>query len=234
MPKAEPLYRLQLLDIDLDNARKELRDVEAALASNAAVAHAQSELAAAQQAHLKVATDLMSLELEARSLDDKIKVDEDRLYTGNIKNPKEMIDLQREVEMLKRHHGEMEETLLTAMLVVEDATEVTRRCSHALDEARQHWEADSVTLREERNRLKDRISADEEKREAVCMAIPRADLEVYTVLRAKKPGGTAVAQVKGGACGLCGETPSSVLLQQARTGASLALCTTCGRILFTG
>jgi uncharacterized protein len=234
MSKAEPLYRLQLLDTDVDQARKLLRDVEAALATNAAVTHAQSELATAQQAHHKVASDLKMLELEAGTLDAKIKEDEDRLYTGNIRTPKELVDLQREVASLKKRRTELEETQFAAMLAVEEAVEVVQRCHAALDEARRHWEADSVGLREERDRLKDRISADEERREAVRLAIPRADLDVYTALRAKKPGGIAVAQVKGGACGQCGEAPSSVLLQQARTGGSLAICTTCGRILFTG
>jgi predicted nucleic acid-binding Zn-ribbon protein len=100
MSKAETLYRLQSLDLDLDSARKRLREVENALASNPAVAHAQAELHSAQQAHHKAAVEVKSLELEGSSLDEKIKADEDRLYTGNIRTPKELVDLQHEIEML--------------------------------------------------------------------------------------------------------------------------------------
>ena len=234
MSKAEPLYRLQLLDIDLDQARKQLRDVEGALSSNPAVLHAKTELDAAQQAHHKIASNLRLQELEARSLDDKIKADDDRLYTGNIRTPKELVDLQHEVEVLKRHRAEMEDKLLTEMLSLEEANQVVQHCQAALNEAANHWEEDSVALREERKQLLDRISADEERRTAICVVIPRADMSVYTTLRAKKPNGVAVALVKDGACGQCGESASSVLLQQTRTGASLTNCTTCGRILYIG
>jgi predicted nucleic acid-binding Zn-ribbon protein len=232
MSKAEPLYRLQLLDIDLDKARKQLQQVEAALASNPAVLHAQAEVETAHQARRKIGSEVKLLELDARTLDDKIKEDEDRLYKGNIRTPKELIDLQREIETVKVRRNSMEEPLLSAMLLSEEAADTERRCQAALAEAHQHWQADSVALREEQARLKDHISADEERREAISISTPRADLTLYTTLRAKKPGGVAVTVVKDGSCGQCGESPSSVLLQQARTGSSLALCSGCGRIMF--
>ena len=234
MSKAEPLYRLQLLDIDLDKTRKQLRDVETALANNPAVAHAKAELDKAQQAQHKLAAEQRALELEARGMDEKLKADEDRLYTGNIRTPKELMDLQHEVEILKRHRAEMEEKLLTAMLSVDESSQTVQNCQAALDEATRHWQDDSVSLRDERKQLMDRISADEERREAINIAIPRADLDMYSALRTKKPNGVAVALVNGGACGQCGESASSVLLQQTRTGSSLTVCTTCGRILYVG
>jgi uncharacterized protein len=232
MSKAEPLYRLQLLDLDLDQARKQLAEVQQTLVVNAAVNHAKAELIAAQQIHRHTATDVKSLELEYRSLEEKLKTDEGRLYTGNIRNPKEMIDLQREVEILKRKRGEMDEVLLTAMLVLEEHSETEQRCKQALDEAIRHWEEANVGQREIVAQLQDRISADEERRQAICIAIPQADQNTYLTLRAKKPGGIAISPVKDSACSLCGEAPSSVLLQQVRTGSSLAACTGCGRILY--
>lgn len=234
MSKAEPLYRLQLLDNDLDAAHKQLHDVEAQIASNPAVAHAQQELAKAQQAHHAITIDVKSLELEGQTLDDKIRGDEDRLYKGLIKMPKELIDLQHEIEILKRHGSAHEEKLFTQMLAMEEAAQVVANCQAALNQANRHWQEDIVNLREVRAQLKDRISADEERREAISIAIPRADQIAYTQLRLKKPGGIAVAMVKNAACGMCGEEPSSVLLQQARTGSTLAMCTGCGRILFPG
>ncbi len=232
MSKAEPLYRLQLLDLDLDTARKQLREVEAALTTNPAVAHAQTELVKAQQAQHKLSLEAKSLELEGRSLYDKIKENEDRLYKGLIKTPKELIDLQREIEMLKRNSATHEEKQFTQMLALEEATTIMTNCEAAVAQSTKHWQEDCVELRNVRAQLKDRISANEERREAISMAIPRADLNIYVALRTKKASGIAVAMLKNNGCGLCGEEPSSVLLQQARTGATLAICTGCGRILF--
>ena len=232
MSKAEPLYRLQLLDLDLDQARKQLAEVQQTMVANAAVNHATAELITAQRAHRHTATEVRSLELEYRTLEDKFKTDEGRLYTGNIHNPKEMIDLQREVEILKRKRSEMDEVLLTAMLVLEEHAETERRCKQALDEANRHWEEANVGQREIVAQLQDRISANEERRQAICIAIPQADQITYLALRAKKPGGIAISPVKDSACSQCGEAPSSILLQQVRTGASLASCGGCGRILY--
>jgi predicted nucleic acid-binding Zn-ribbon protein len=234
MSKAEPLYRLQLLDNDLDAARKQLHDVETQITSNPKVTHAQHELAKAQQAHHAISIEVKSLELEGQTLEAKIKGDEDRLYKGLIKTPKELIDLQHEIEILKRHGSAHEEKLLTQMLALEEAAHVVANCQAALNQANLHWQEDIVNLREVQAQLKDRISADEERREAISIAIPHADQLAYTQLRQKKPGGIAVALVKNAACGMCGEEPSSVLLQQARTGSNLALCTGCNRILFVG
>jgi predicted nucleic acid-binding Zn-ribbon protein len=234
MSKAEPVYRLQLLDIDLDSAHKQLRDVEAALTANPAVAHAQAEIAKAHQVHHKLALEVKSLELEGRSLYDKIKADEDRLYKGQIKTPKELVDLQHEIEVLKRNSAVHEEKQFTQMLALEEAAQVMANCQSAVTQATKHWQEDSVGLRNVLAQLKDRISADEERREAISAAIPRAEMMIYLALRTKKAGSVAVAMVKNGACGLCGEEPSSVLLQQARTGSTLATCTGCGRILFPG
>jgi len=234
MSKAEPLYRLQLLDIDLDTARKQLREVESALAANPAVTHAQIELAKGQQSYHALALELKSLELEGRSLEDRIQADEDRLYKGLIKTPKELIDLQREIELLKRNHSVHEEKQFAQMLALEEAAAIVANCQAGVNQAMKHWQEDSVNMRDLRTQLKDRISADEERREAISVAIPRADMVVYVALRAKKAGGMAVAMIKNAACGLCGEEPSSVLMQQARTGSTLAMCTGCGRILFPG
>lgn len=232
MSKAEPIFRLQLLDLDIDQIRRQMTDIQAALSSNAAVNHAHAELEIARQVHRKAASEVRLLELEVVSLYEKIREYESRLYTGNIRNPKEMIDLQREVEILSRQRGELDEKVLTAMMVLEEAADVERRCEAAHNEAMRHWQEASVSLRQTLEQMQDRVSADMERREAISIAIPRADLNTYTALRAKKPGGTAVGQVKDGACGQCGEEASSILLQQARTGSALALCNGCGRILF--
>ncbi|HEY3340797.1 MAG TPA: hypothetical protein VGK81_02215, partial [Anaerolineae bacterium] len=120
------------------------------------------------------------------------------------------------------------------MMNLEEAGRVVKHCQAAVDEATRHWQEDNVGLHVERKQLLDRISANEERREAICIAISRADLNTYTTLRAKKPNGVAVTLVKDGACGQCGESASSVLLQQTRDGASLTTCITCGRILYIG
>jgi len=232
MSRAEPLYRLQLVDIELDQAARTLREVETALAGNPAVQHARSELAAAQKVYATLSAQVRSLELDSKSQEARLREAEDRLYSGNVRSPKELIDLQRDIEMLKRQRDQMSEALLAAMLEMDEAQQSVARCQQALDEASAHWEGDSVALREQRRAVQERIAAGNEQRAAIVAVVSPADLSLYKTLRSKKANGVAVAVVKGKACSQCGEAPSSMLLQQAR-GETLVMCPNCGRILYS-
>ncbi|MGQ9903684.1 MAG: zinc ribbon domain-containing protein [Anaerolineae bacterium] len=232
MSRAEPLYRLQLVDLELDQAARTLREVETALAGNPAVQHAQSELAAAQKVYASLSARVRSLELDSKGQDAKLREAEERLYSGNIRSPKELIDLQRDIEMLKRQRDQMNETLLAAMLEMDEAQQLVTHCQKSLDEASAHWEEDSVALREQHRVVQEQIAAAAERRAAIVAVAPAADLALYQALRVKKANRVAVAIVKNKACSQCGEAPSSMLLQQAR-GDMLVTCPNCGRILYS-
>ncbi len=217
----------------MDQAARVLRDVESALAGNPAVEHARAEHSAADKVRARAASSVRSLELDAKGIEEKVRDAEERLYSGQVKSPKELLDLQRDIDMLKRQRAEMDEALLAAMLEYEEANQQTGRCQQALAEAARHWEGDCVELRRQQAELQDRIAATTERKVAIRGAIAPSDISVYTALRVKKPNGVAVSLAKGKACGQCGEAPSSMLLQQARAGETLVLCPNCGRILYS-
>ncbi len=232
MAKAEALYRLQTLDSQLDAAYKRIREIDAALAGNAAVAHAKTEFANAEKAMRVAASELKSIELDVQSLDEKIRSEEQRLYGGQIKGPKEMLDTQKELESFKKRHASLDDTLLSAMEKTEDARTTETNTRRALAEATQRWEDDNQHLRQERIDLAAKATGISEQRHAAVAAIPRAELDAYIGLRTKKPNGVAVALLKNSSCSQCGAAPSSMHLQQARTGSTLTYCATCGRILY--
>ncbi len=232
MAKAEALYRLQTLDSQLDAAYKRIREIDAALAGNAAVAHAKTELANAEKSLRIAAGELKSIELDAQSLNEKIQTEEQRLYGGAIKVAKEMLDTQKELESLKKRHASQDELQMAAMEKAEEARLTEANTRQALADATKHWEDDNRHLRQERADLSARASAIAEQRKAAVLSIPRAELDAYVALRSKKPNGVAIALIKNSSCSQCGEAPSSMHLQQARVGSTLTYCTNCGRILY--
>ncbi|BCX02830.1 MAG: hypothetical protein KatS3mg053_0768 [Candidatus Roseilinea sp.] len=232
MSRAESLYRLQLLDLELDRARKRLREIEASLAGSSALEHTRAEAAKAEKALRLASAELKSLELDAQALDDKITSEEQRLYSGAIRNPKEMLDLQQELDALRRRRVALDDQLLAAMEQVEQLRADELRCRQALAQAERNFADDSAHLRAERDKLQAAVEGDLEQREALCSGIPVKDLDLYSAIRAKKPNGVAVALIKSGACSQCGEVASSQLVQQARTGAAPVICSNCGRILY--
>lgn len=231
MARAEPLFRLQLIDSDLDATRKRVKEIDTALAGSPAVRHAREQFDATRKARMEAEAALKFAELDEQTLEEKLKSEEQRLYAGQIKSPKEMVDTQREIDSLKRRRGEADEKVLAAMDALERVRAEEARCEAAVKEAQAHFEEDAVLLRQERARLATHFSAQVEMRNAALAGIPKGDLDLYTAARAKKPNGVAVAMVKNDACAQCGEGLSSQQLQQARVGTELSYCPGCGRIL---
>jgi hypothetical protein len=232
MSRAESLHRLQLLDTELDAARKRLHEITQALEGNPALTHTRAELALAEKVHRQAAADLKLLELDSQSLDEKISVDEQRLYAGAIRAPKEMLDVQTEVASLKKRRSLLDDDLLAAMERVEQFKADEARCREALSQAERNFGEDSAHMQAERERLIASAQAELERRQALASGVPKPDLDLYISIRARKPNAIAVATIKSGACSQCGEMASSQLTQQARTGQSLAICSNCGRILY--
>ena len=232
MSKAESLYRLQLLDSQLDGAVKRIREIDIAIASNGAVAHAKAELTQAEKQRLTASVSLKTIEMDVQTLDEKIQTDEQRLYAGLIKATKEMLDTQKEVDSLKRRRSGMDDALLAAMEKAEEAKTTEINCRKAVEDATQKWAEDGAHLQHEREELTTKAAGLREQRQAAVASIVRADLDAYVGLRTKKPNGVAVALIKNGACSQCGEMPSSMQIQQARVGTALTMCGTCGRILY--
>lgn len=231
MARAESLFRLQLIDSDLDAARKRVKEIDAALTGSPAVNHARAQLAEIRKARLEAAAALKFAELDVQALDEKLKAEEQRLYAGLIKSPKEMVDTQHEIESLKRRRAEAEERELITIDQHDTAQADEARCEAALKEALAHFEGDSVSLRQERAKLAAHFNSQVEMRNASVAGLPKGDLEAYMAVRTKKPNGVAVAMVKNDACGQCGQELSSQLLQVARVGTTFAYCPSCGRIL---
>ena len=110
------LYSLQKIDSKLDQNKNRLREIEATLANNAKLKRAEAG-AQKTEAALDVARKaLRSAETKVRDQRLKIEQNESTLYSGKIRNPKELQDLQNEVDALKRHLDTLEDRQLEAML----------------------------------------------------------------------------------------------------------------------
>lgn len=232
MSKAESLYRLQLLDADMDAAQKRLIEIDALLKGTPALAHARSEAAKAEQALRASTSELKSAEEEVQTIDAKVSEEEQRLYAGNIRSPKEMLDVQQEVAGLKKRRAALDEVMLAAMERVEQSKTDDAACRNALAHAERNFADDNQHLRRERETLINTARGQIEQRKALSGSLPKDALDAYMGVRAKKPNRVAVTLIKNGACSQCGEVASSLLTQQARTGQNLAFCSNCGRILY--
>jgi predicted nucleic acid-binding Zn-ribbon protein len=191
---------------------------------------ARRELAAAAEEHRRWLSKIRDLELEIESLSTKISSSEQRLYSGSVKNPKELSDIQNEIAALKRRCQSLEDELLEAMVSGEEAADVleARRAAQAEIEAR--WQANQATLQKELGEVETRVVKARAEREQLRRSIQPDDLAFYDRIRARF-GTVAVTTLRDGVCGFCAVAPSSTKLGRLHSGRELLECGNCGRIL---
>ncbi len=225
------LYRLQQIDTLLDRSMARVAEIDEILADDSAVQEAQREASAKQVRLEKQQRRLRSAEFETKNQRDKIKSTETRLYSGAVKNPKELQDLERESAALKRYLAVLEERQLEAMLALDEAKSEAEISKAKLDDLQASQIENSAALRGEKSALEKDIKRLRDEREAALSGIAAGDLGLYDKLRSQRAG-LAVAQVADKACAACGNTLNAALLQASKSPHELSRCSTCGRILY--
>jgi predicted nucleic acid-binding Zn-ribbon protein len=233
MSQTFKLYRLQQLDSQLDRIHNRLRQIEAALNEDQAVKEAQENLDQASRQLEAQRKSLRKVEELVREQRLKIEQTESTLYSGKVRNPKELQDLQNETAALKRYRSTLEDRQLDVMIAVEEAEAGQQETQLALEKEQAQFEQKSAELTQEQENLKAELARLETEREAAARSIEAADLALYNQLRQQRRG-IAVAKVSDNACSACGSTLSASLLHAARSPSQIVRCDACGRILYSG
>ncbi|PJF30145.1 MAG: hypothetical protein CUN52_04775 [Phototrophicales bacterium] len=230
LSQAEALYALQKIDITLTKNRKRLAEIATLLASNEQVKQAQHALDEAITKLNPLRAKAKDIELELQTTQNKHKTSEDRLYSGLVKNPKELQDLQHEIESLKHRIETLEEQSLEAMILVEDATNIVNEAELALKQAQQQAQQQNKDLMIEQNKLEKEVETLNAQREKALQGITPENLKTYEAMRPKKAN-QPVAVLRNGSCQLCGIEQTGFIIENVRKGKELVLCLGCGRIL---
>jgi predicted nucleic acid-binding Zn-ribbon protein len=229
MSIARQLYQLQEVDLELAASEQALAGIMSQLGESQAVAAARNRLAGEQQRLEELRAQQRSAEWEIDDLRAKLVVIEGKLYSGQITSPKELANLQREVEGLRDRCNRVEDKALGIMEQVSEAEELIATLGSELENLEGEWQNSQRQLSAEAERHKAIIAELEQKRQLLVAGIDPQAVSVY--YQAQRQRGRAVAKVEQGTCRGCGISLSTAQLQQAR-GERLVQCASCGRILF--
>jgi predicted nucleic acid-binding Zn-ribbon protein len=231
MSRISQLFDLQQIDSSLDRRVARMRQIDEQtvdspelVAARAAQGETRAMLAGRQAA-------LKQLSREAEDISTRIKTQEKRLYDGKIKNPKELSQVQEEVEHLKSRYKSLEDSILDAMLEVEEAETLAASRNTELEKTEQDWKHFQAGLLEEKDKLTEQAKVLQIKRQRAITAMPWEDLQAYERMRRTK-GGVAVSAVQRGLCGGCHVAVPVHVLRMARSNSDFTPCPTCGRILY--
>ena len=233
MNQSSKLYRLQQIDTLLDQTMARLDELEKLLSDRSALAQVEEACNNAEEALQTERKKLRQAENNVREQRIKIEQDESALYSGKMRNPKELQDLQNEVAALKRFLSTLEDRQLEIMITTEEIEAASREAKTALDkvhatmiEQQAHFNAEKTSLLKDKERL-------EIERQAACNALSAQELDLYTQLRKQKRG-IAVARVVDRTCTACGSTLTPALVQAANSPNQIVRCSSCSRILYPG
>jgi predicted nucleic acid-binding Zn-ribbon protein len=229
MNVARQLYELQELDLEIESDERALKQVTSQLGESQEVLEAQEQLQSEQQRFEELKHQQHSAEWEIDDITTKIAAAEESLFSGRIKNPKELASLQHEVETFKSRRGQLEEKALSVIDQVEQAEAAVAGTTSRLGNLTADWQRQQKQLADEMARLKAALSDLKEKWRQLSGQVEPETIEFYQQLRSRK--GTAVARVEQGICRGCRISLPITDLQRAR-GNNLVQCSSCGRILF--
>ncbi len=229
MSRASVLLQLQQVDDRMAQLRSEVASVESELRGDAELDRLRVAELAAHEAHRDSSSTARLAELEAASLQTKIREMDRRLYGGTIRNPAELMELQRELDVLRVKLSNAEDDALGRMEEV-DAAQLAMRDMSALVAAREAQRARAMEpLRARLETLTAELEAANAQREALAAAAEPSDLSLYTRIAShRRP---AVTGVVGESCGGCRMPISNEERRAVRTGTGITQCANCDRIL---
>lgn len=229
MSVARQLYQVQEIDLEIADEERKLGQVNGRLGDDNVVVAVRQKLGVEEEKWGELQRQQRSLEGEIDDLAAKIKKGEDELYSGRINNPKELSNLQHEVELLKAKRDGLETKDLELMEQAESIEASVAALKQELAEITSEWQREQEQLRKEKAALENSLNDLKQKRHALAAEIEPKAVTLYEQLRKNK--GWAVARVEQGICRGCRISLPSSELQQARSGASVQ-CSSCGRILY--
>lgn len=229
-----PLLDLQRVDSAITRAQKRQRELPEEL-ELAQLIEEHGELAPILEERRASYADLQrqqkKIEGDVEALRIRIKREEDRLASGTVTSPREIVALQAEIDSLTRRIATHEDDEL-ALMEQAEAVQVQ------IDEvAAQVGNRDELVgaVTERRDRAAAEIAAElavhETDRSALVAAIDPGLVDTYVKTR-DRLGGIAVASFDGTTCGGCGLPLSPLEREEFRASAKLIVtCETCRRIL---
>lgn len=230
MSQAQILYDLQQIDTAIRTGKHRLGEVLRLQKEPAELTAARAAAQTADAEYQRWRSRQKDLALEIQWITEKSKRSEERLYSGLVKNPKELSDLQHEIESLGRRRIVLEDESVEVLMKVDECETKKLVADEEVEKLAAGWEQSSASLRKEQQTLGLRLNGLLEKRQRQVQLVQPASLKTYEQLL-KQKNGLAAAGLRDGKCQGCQVTVSASIARAADEG-KLVFCDSCGRFLY--
>lgn len=235
--KADPAVQRRLLELaDVDAELNRINHRRRTLPELEEIGQTERDLQAKRDSLVSSQTSFDDLDQEVKRLETEVeqvraRTERDRKLMESSGSPKQLEDLQHELETLSRRQGALEDDLLEVM-ERREATET--EVGHAREAVSVAETALEDTQRRRDEALKDLDTAEakrEAERAALVQDIPENLLTVYDRIRGQRGAGAGLFQ--GGRCGVCRLELDRAALTHLREAPEdeVVRCEECGAIM---
>jgi len=225
------LHRVQELDSEIARREQALAGLDSGDSLEQAIETLRAELTELRQTQESADNESLNLELEVRTLQQRRDVFNTQLYSGRVSNPRQLADLQQEVEMLGREIRRVEDRMLELMETTESRRAQIAAREQQLAELEQLLDAVRARYAEVGGRLRAEMSELEVARQETAQRVSAPLLRRYEQIRGRSAN-IGVVKVTGTDCPGCHIALPSETLKQLKGGRSGLACDNCARLLF--
>jgi predicted nucleic acid-binding Zn-ribbon protein len=227
--RASALLSLQQIDDRIASLTADIAAVEASLRGDPELDRMRVAEVAAHEEHRVLGTSARLAELDAASLQTRIRDLDRRLYGGTVRNPAELIEMQRELEVMRERLSTAEDDALERMEEVDVSLAKLQSASAAVSARESQRSSSMEPLRARLTALNAERDVLNAERDAVRAEADPGDLSLYARIAAhRRPAVTGLA---GEFCAGCHMPVSNEERRAVRTGTGLTQCANCDRIL---
>ncbi|MFU8891340.1 MAG: zinc ribbon domain-containing protein [Anaerosomatales bacterium] len=167
---------------------------------------------------------------EVAALDEKIAGVQKTLDGGQVTNPKEVHNLSREMDALKRREDKLDNDTLSLMERLEKAREQVAKVDTALQRLSTRESELIAAYRLKGGEVQSDLEAHKQQRAELAAAVGDELLARYAAAAAAK-GGIGAARLLEVACSACRVELPSERLRELREGPDVGVCPNCRRLL---
>ena len=230
MSQAQALYQVQQIELKIIELTKQVKGINTQLEDDEELRQASEQFDLAETRLTECDKRSAELERELEAVLEKRKGAEAQLYSGRVTNPKELQDMQMEVEALTRRKSQLDDQLLALLESRDHAAAQFEDKNQTLEETKGAHQALHKELQQEKTSHGSEIETLLTKRKAAQERASGAALKTYNAMR-KAKGNRPVAVLKDNACTICGIEQDPSVIKAINRGDQLVRCNNCDRIL---
>jgi hypothetical protein len=196
----------------------------------------EAELARKRAAVAALASENKALETQRADMDTRLeseggKIRDSRMRQNRVRNDRELLALQREIDLAKEATQQVEEQMIAVMEHLERVTAELAEARAALEAMETQLPDEVAARREKADAILRGLAGERQQRDALAQGMNDSLRNKYEQIFERR-GGTAVVEVRNGTCLGCHMNVPPQLFNELQKFRDMRQCPNCHRILY--